>query len=143
MKRLLGLVAVIIVGVFGIMVGRALRASSPPAPAALAGRASGTAPPPAIDTARAAEHLAGAIRFPTVSLSSGGPIVTAAFLGLHRDLETTFPRVSASLRRELLGGLTLLSTWQGVDPTLPPVILMGPMDVVPVPEPTLAKWSHG
>src|SRR5690349_14015810 len=104
------------------MAVRAARVPAPPPP--------GTATAAiAVDTAGAARRLAGAVRFPTVSYASGAPIDTAAFTGLHQYLETTFPGVHADLRRELVGGLSLLYTWPGVDSTLPPVVLMGHMDV--------------
>jgi len=94
----------------------------------------------AFDTTAAAERLAGAIRFPTVSYASGAPIDTAAFLGLHQYLANNFPLVHATLTRELVNGLSLLYTWKGADSTLPPVVLMGHMDVVPVPAPNLPEW---
>ena len=137
MKRLFGVLGLVVLVVLAIMIVRAARVTVPAA--APADRA---APAVAIDTAGAATRLAGAIKFPTVSLASGGPIDTAAFLGLHRYLETTFPGVHSTLTREVVGGLSLLYTWTGSDPTLPPIVLMGHMDVVPVPEPSRAKWTH-
>jgi carboxypeptidase PM20D1 len=96
-----------------------------------------------LDTASAAARLAGAVRYPTVSLASGAPIDTAAFLGLHEHLRTSFPLVHASLTREVVGGLSLLYTWPGTDPQRPPLVLMGHMDVVPVTEANRTEWSHG
>lgn len=96
----------------------------------------------AVDEVAAANRLAGAIRFPTVSYASGGPIDTAAFLGLHQYLMESFPLVHANLTRELVNGLSLLYTWRGADSTLPPVVLMGHLDVVPVPEPNLPEWKQ-
>lgn len=137
MKRLLGGLGLLVLVIFVIMVVRTLRLVPPPA-----ADIGDPAAPIAIDTVGAAGRLAGAVRFPTVSYASGGPIDTAAFVGLHRYLETSFPGVHASLPREVLGGLSLLYTWEGADPGLPPVVLMGHMDVVPVPEPNLADWTH-
>ena len=97
---------------------------------------------PRIDTAAAALHLAEAVRFPTVSLASGGPIDTASFLGVHQFLAGRYPAVHATLSREVVGGLSLLYTWKGSDSTLAPVVLMGHFDVVPVPEPNLKEWEH-
>jgi len=138
MKRLLGGLGLLLLVLLTVMVVRTLRLAPPAAPeAADAGQ------PIVIDTAAAAERLAGAVRFPTVSFASGGPIDTAAFLGLQQYLVTSFPRVHAALKREIVGGLSLLYTWEGADPALPPVVVMGHMDVVPVPEPNLADWQHG
>ena len=136
MNRLISVVALAVVALFGIVAVRALRIATP-APLAAAAIAI-----PAIDTAAAALHLAEAVRFPTVSLASGAPIDTAAFLGLHQYIQTTFPRVHATLTREIVGGLSLVYTWKGNDSTLAPVVLMGHVDVVPVPEPNRKDWEH-
>lgn len=138
MKRLLAVIALVVVVLLGVMAVRAMRVTPPPAPAAAAAPA---ALPP-LDTAALAMHLAGAIKFPTVSLASGGPIDTAAFLGLHDYLRETFPLVHSTLTREVVDGLSLLYTWTGRDSTLPPIVLMGHIDVVPVPEPNLTEWEH-
>lgn len=136
MKRLASVVALAVVVLFGTMAARALRIAAPESTTATAIAI------PAIDTAAAALHLAEAVRFPTVSLASGGPIDTAAFLGLHQYLQATFPRVHASLTREVVAGLSLIYTWPGSDSSLAPVVLMGHVDVVPVPEPNLRDWEH-
>lgn len=138
MKRLLAVLALVVVALFGVMAVRAMRVS-PPAPAAAT--AAPAALPP-LDTAAIAAHLAGAIRFPTVSIASGGPIDTAAFLALHDYLRESYPLVHATLTREVVEGLSLLYTWPGRDATLPPIVLMGHLDVVPVPEPNLTEWEH-
>ena len=139
MKRVLLGAGVILLALAAFMMVRTARL---PAPAAVAAAAPDATPPIAIDTAAAARDLSGAVRFATVSYASGGPIDTAAFLGLHRYLAQTFPLVHATLRRELVAGLSLVYTWQGTDPALQPVVLMGHMDVVPVPEPNLPEWQH-
>ena len=88
----------------------------------------------------AAGRLAGALRFATVSHrepSRGDP---AAFEGLHRYLEATFPEVHRRLGREVVAGYSLLYTWDGSDRGLPPVLLLAHQDVVPVEGPQ--RWSH-
>ncbi len=136
-KIVLGLLAAI-VGLVSSMAVRTARYSVPD----VALPTTAAAAPLPVDTAGAANRLAGAVRFGTVSYASGGPIDTAAFIGLRGYLEQSFPRVHATLTRELVGGLSLLYTWKGSDTTLEPVVLMGHMDVVPVPEPNLAQWQH-
>lgn len=138
MKRFLALLALVVVVLAAVMSVRAARLAPPPA----APLSASAAPIPPIDTAAVAMHLAGAIRFQTVSLASGAPIDTAAFVGLREYLESTFPLVHATLTRELVGGLSLLYTWTGSDPSLAPVVLMGHFDVVPVPEVNLKEWEH-
>jgi carboxypeptidase PM20D1 len=133
--RLFLAVLAALVTLFGVMAVRAMRLPDPAPPAAGGAAAS-------VDSAAAAERLAGAVRFPTVSLTSGGPIDTAAFLGLHDFLGRSFPLVHSALRRETVAGLSLLYTWPGADTALAPVVLMGHIDVVPVPEPNLPEWTH-
>jgi carboxypeptidase PM20D1 len=136
MKRLLAALAVVVLALAGTMAVRALSVTRP---------ANAATPPvavPAVDTAAAAAHLAGAVRFPTVSLASGAPVDTVAFRGLHQYLQDTYPLLHQSLAREFVSSLSLLYTWRGRDTTLAPLVLMGHLDVVPVPEPNLPDWQH-
>jgi len=90
----------------------------------------------------AAERLAGAIRFRTVSHEDPAAFDAAQFSGLHSYLQATFPRVNAALQRETVNAHSLLYTWQGSNPSLKPIALMGHLDVVPV-EPGMEKgWRH-
>ena len=126
MKRLLLALVAVVAALVGTM---AVRAAMVPAPAAPAVAEKTVV----VDEATAAQRLSGAVKFATVSTASGGPIDTAAFLGFHGFLATSFPRVHASLQLEKIAGLSLLYTWTGTDSLAPPVVLMGHMDVVPVP----------
>ena len=91
----------------------------------------------------AIERLAGAIRLPTVSRVEAPDADFDAFDALHRHLEDCFPRVYASLVHELIGGQSLLFTWNGEDPAASSVLLLAHMDVVPVEPGTESKWIHG
>jgi carboxypeptidase PM20D1 len=46
------------------------------------------------------------------------------------------------LQRETVGAYSLLYTWQGSDPSLKPILLIGHMDVVPVEPGTRSQWQH-
>ena len=130
-RRLLGLVAAAVLLLAGVVALRTLRfAGKQPAPP--------PAEPLAIDSAGAVERLALAIRLPTVSEEDPARRAPAALRALHRLLDQAFPRVHASLEREDVNG-SLLYTWRGADSTLPPLLLMGHMDVVPADS---AKWSY-
>jgi carboxypeptidase PM20D1 len=135
-KRLLLALVAALAALLGVMGTRAARIPAPAAPGAAGS-------PIAIDTAAAAARLAGAVRIQTVSRASGAPVDTAAFRALHEFLATSFPRVHATLTRETVNGLSLLYTWRGADTTAAPLVLMGHMDVVPVPETNLKEWQHG
>ncbi|HEX9940402.1 MAG TPA: M20 family peptidase [Thermoanaerobaculia bacterium] len=95
-----------------------------------------------IDARAAAGRLAGALRFPTVSHEGGANVEAGAFLGLHQYLERSFPRVHAALAREPVADYSLLYTWKGRNPALPPILLMSHLDVVPVEPGTERQWVH-
>ncbi len=89
-----------------------------------------------------AGHLASAIRCKTVSMKDETAEDGKAFKDLHRVLEKTYPRAHATLHRQVIGGYSLLYTWKGSQPDLPPVVLMAHQDVVPVEEASLGEWQQ-
>jgi carboxypeptidase PM20D1 len=137
MKRPLQFLLFALIVLAGVLIANTLRV---PVPAAAAAAPTDGV---VVDSALAAERLSGAVKFATVSIASGAPIDTAAFLGFHDFIATAFPRVHATLRRETVNGLSLIYTWVGRDSLATPVVLMGHMDVVPVPESNLNDWTHG
>ena len=133
-KRLLLLGAALLLLVVGFALARTLgfRPREPevaPAPA--------LALPPG-----AAQRLAGAIRFATISHADTSAFDAAAFQGLHAHLRSSFPRVHAQLRRETVATHSLLYTWPGSDPALRPILLMAHLDVVPVEPGTEGSWHE-
>jgi carboxypeptidase PM20D1 len=92
--------------------------------------------------AGAAERLAGALRFPTLSHLDPGPAEIDPFERMQADLADAFPAVHTVLQLERVGSLGLLFTWPGREPELKPVLLMAHQDVVPVSEATLEEWTH-
>ena len=94
-----------------------------------------------VDAVGAAERLAQALTFRTVSNEDAGRVDTSAFLALHDYLKEAFPDVHAALKREVVSGLSLLYTWPGRDASQPPILLLSHLDVVPVETP--AAWAHG
>ncbi len=69
-----------------------------------------------IDIDRAAGHLAGAVRFKTISHQDQRRIDRKAFRGLHGYLKKTYPKTHHFMKRETVNGLSLLYTWKGRDP---------------------------
>ncbi|HWO25382.1 MAG TPA: M20 family peptidase [Kofleriaceae bacterium] len=129
--------AALAVALVGVLLVRAARLSSrQPAPAAVPPLA-----PPVRPGTELAAHLAGALRLPTVS-SHGGPVEPRAFLELHGYLAETFPRVHRELRREVIGGYSLLYTWPGQEPALPAIVLAAHQDVVPAEATAAVPWTH-
>ena len=93
-----------------------------------------------VDARAVAERLGQAVRFPTISHEDPARFDGEAFRGFHGWLIEAYPRTHAALRREVVGGYSLLYTWPGTDPALPPVLLLAHQDVVPAESPQ--AWSH-
>lgn len=99
-----------------------------------------------VDAAAAAKRLSKAVTFPTISNQDRSDFDEKAFHEFHQYLANTFPLVHKKLKREVLGApraFSLLYTWEGKNPSLPPVVLMGHLDVVPVVPGTEKDWQHG
>jgi carboxypeptidase PM20D1 len=90
----------------------------------------------------AVERLAAGIRIPTISHGDSTLRDPAAFAALREHLKASFPLSHSALGAEVVGLDALLYTWAGSDPSLPPVVLMGHMDVVPVEAGTESAWKH-
>jgi carboxypeptidase PM20D1 len=92
---------------------------------------------PHVDVPSAAERLAGAVRLRTVAGGDG-----AAFETLHAYLRAAFPHVHRALKCTTVAERSLLYTWHGTDSTIPPILLLGHLDVVPADPETLDAWTH-
>lgn len=88
-----------------------------------------------------AQRLGRALQFQTISYEDPAQFDHDAFTGLHRYLEAAFPRVHSALTRETVGRYSLLYTWQGQDPTLPPAVMLAHQDVVPIEAGTEGEWA--
>jgi carboxypeptidase PM20D1 len=100
------------------------------------------APAMPVDTAKAAEHLAQAVRIQTVSHQNIADNDPAQWDVLHQWLVTTYPHAHAVMTREIVGPGALVYTWPGSDPSLAPIVLMAHQDVVPVSPGTEGQWKH-
>ena len=98
--------------------------------------------PVSIDASQAAERLAGAIRHKTISYQDHSQGDKTEFLRLHQYLKQVFPRVHATLTREVVSDYSLLYTWKGSSKALNPIVLMAHMDVVPVGGAEESSWIH-
>jgi carboxypeptidase PM20D1 len=100
------------------------------------------APRTLIDAGAAAERLAAALRFRTVSSQEASGFDGDELDGLRHFLESTFPGVHANLEREVIGDYSLLYRWPGRRPGSKPILLMAHLDVVPVEADAEQRWSH-
>jgi len=104
----------------------------------------GPAEPVAVDVpSDAPKRLAGALQFRTVTKRDPTALDSAAYRGLYRYLETTFPAVHRTLDTTHVHDLSRLYTWRGRDSSAAPVVLMAHTDVVPVEPNTQSDWTHG
>lgn len=94
--------------------------------------------PPAITV----EHLAGALRIPTVSRTNYAETDTVPFGQLLAYYRQTFPLVHQRLRRQVVNDFGLLYEWTGSDATLKPILLLAHQDVVPVEAGTEKEWTR-
>jgi carboxypeptidase PM20D1 len=141
MKRLLLTLAGSLLMLAVLLVSRTLLL----APAQIS--AAAPALPKGLDVQQAAAHLGEAIRFQTISHQLGADNEQlansrAAFQSLHAWIAKTYPQFSAKAHREIISDSSLLFTWEGRNPTLPPVLLMSHLDVVPVPPGSETLWQQ-
>lgn len=100
------------------------------------------APALAVDEAAVADKLAGAIRLRTISSLEDPRANADQFLQLHALLAQRFPKVHATLKREVMpDGLSLLYTWQGTDAKARPIAFLAHQDVVPIAPGTEKNWQ--
>ena len=95
-----------------------------------------------VDEAAVAERLAETVRLRTVSSRDDAALSADQFAQLHTLLQARFPKLHAELKREVVGGLSLLYTWQGSNAAAQPILLMAHQDVVPVAPGTEKDWTE-
>ena len=97
------------------------------------------------DSERVTRLMSESVRFETISYGRDKPTSKKALLAYHDYLRRQFPLVHKNLTREVIGGYSLLYTWQGAKPVADdnkPVIFLGHLDVVPVVPGTQGKWKQ-
>ncbi len=95
-----------------------------------------------VDREAAATRLSEAIRFRTISNQENPDSDVEALRGLQAHIATSFPAFHAAARREVIGGHSLLYSWEGSDPKARPIALMAHQDVVPVAPGTEKDWQQ-
>lgn len=80
------------------------------------------------------------VQFSTVSLES--KVDTAAFENLDSFIQKNYPLVDSLLEKETVNRFSYIYKWQGKNPKLNPILLLAHLDVVPVEEVSLDKWTH-
>jgi carboxypeptidase PM20D1 len=97
--------------------------------------------PLALERDAVAARLAGALKFRAISDAASGDANAGQFVAMQAYLEQAFPRLHATLKREMVGH-SMLFTWQGSDPQAKPAMWLAHQDVVPVAPGTEANWQQ-
>lgn len=88
----------------------------------------------------AVERFQKSIQFPTISFNDTAKFNAEPFKHFWQFIDSTYATVDSLFEKKSFG-LSRLYKWQGTDPSLNSVILMGHIDVVPVDESTLSEWE--
>nr|WP_295786320.1 M20 family peptidase [Rhodoferax sp.] len=95
----------------------------------------------AVDEAGASARLGEAVRLRTISSREDATLNADQFTQFHALLQAKFPKVHATLKRELVADLSLLYTWEGSNPKAEPILFLAHQDVVPVAPGTEGDWQ--
>ena len=95
-----------------------------------------------VDVQAAANRLAEAIRFRTISSFEKPDQHAEALRAMQAHIEKSFPAFHAAAKREIVADYSLLYTWQVLDPQAPPIALLAHQDVVPVAPGTEKDWQQ-
>jgi len=95
---------------------------------------------PAIEAA--AQRLAQAVRFRTVSHQDASQFPVSEFDRFQAFLSETYPHIESTLKKLRVGQHSLLYQWPGTDTSLRPILLMAHQDVVPIDPVSAQMWTH-
>ncbi len=99
-------------------------------------------PEETVDVDKYRKDLSDAIKIKTISNVDIEKVDWNEFKRLHTLFEERFPLVYKHLKCEEISLASLLFTWEGKNPDLEPIALLGHQDVVPVAEGTEGDWTH-
>ena len=97
--------------------------------------------PVSIDEQAATQRLGAAIRLQTIASATDADQNADVFRALHDLIARSFPAFHAAAKREIVGGYSLLYTWEGSDPNAAPIALLAHQDVVPIAPGTESDWQ--
>ncbi len=100
------------------------------------------ATPAPVDAQAVAARLAAALKWRTIASPIDAAANAGEFEGFRAMLQSSFPKLHATLQRESLDGGGLLYTWKGSDVAAPAFALMAHQDVVPIAPGTESDWQR-
>jgi carboxypeptidase PM20D1 len=89
----------------------------------------------------AIQHMSRAIQIPTISIAEKAPIDTVAFNAFGSFLEQAYPLIHQHLSKTMINQFSFVFEWKGQNAALPPFVLMGHYDVVPVEANVINQWK--
>ena len=95
-----------------------------------------------VNTERFIKNLSDAIKFKTISNNDPEKVDWNEFNRFHEFLRERYPHIFSELKIKIVSRASLLIHWEGKNPTLDPIALLGHQDVVPVTDGTLDDWEH-
>ena len=93
-----------------------------------------------VDSRQAIQHLSEVVQIKTISKETMEEADYPIFKQYHGWLEQTYPKIHATMKKEIINQYSLLYCWKGTDPHLKPILFASHLDVVPVDEATLPAW---
>ena len=90
--------------------------------------------------AAAAQRLAQAVRFQTLSHQDPSKFPGAEFHHFQAFLSGSYPRVEAALKKRRVNEFSLVYEWPGTDSSIKPILVMAHQDVVPIDPVSADKW---
>jgi carboxypeptidase PM20D1 len=97
--------------------------------------------PVMIDQDAMVSRFSAAIKFKTISFENPADRDTVEFAAFLDFIEREYPLVHERLERQLFNRYTPLYFWEGSNPALEPVLLMGHYDVVPIDSTDIDGWD--
>ena len=89
----------------------------------------------AIDATQAAQRLSALLQLPTISDQADDAIFTTQ----TQLMQQQWPQVYQTLSLKIINQHSQLLSWQGTDPSLPPLLLLAHLDVVPAKQ---QEWQQ-
>jgi len=87
------------------------------------------------------DRFSKAIQIKTISYDDGMPIDSSAFYDFNDLLLNNYPLINSKLEHNSFNEFSHLFKWEGTDDGLDPIIIMGHIDVVPIPAENRKDWT--
>ena len=95
-----------------------------------------------VDIDRYCTNLCDAIKIKPISNYDRDLVDWAEFDKFHAFLEERYPLIHKTMTKTKIADASLVFKWEGTDPSLDGIALLGHQDVVPIAEGTEKDWEH-